>query len=110
MRLIDHAAHQMPLGDVRRLVRHDAGELVLVARRQHQPAVDGDEAARHREGVDDGVAHHEVIELMLALLGVAREAVADFLDVIADLGILQNEPLRAHLARPHLADLVLLLE
>ncbi len=110
MRLIDHAAHHMPLRDVRRFVRHDAGKFVFVARRQDQAAVDGDEPAGHREGVDDGVAHHEVIELMLAFLGVAREAVADFLDVIADLGILENEPLRAHLASPHLADLVLLLE
>ena len=30
MRLIDHAAHEMALRDVRRLVREHAGELVLV--------------------------------------------------------------------------------
>ncbi len=101
MPLVDDAADQMPLGDVRGFVRHDAGEFVFVARRQDQAAVDGDEAAGHREGVDDGIAHDEVIELMLAFLGVAREAVADFLDVVADLGIFEDQPLCAHLARPH---------
>ena len=54
VRLVDHATHQMPLGDVRGLVRHHAGELVLVAGGEKQAAVDGDEAAGHREGVDRG--------------------------------------------------------
>ena len=79
-------------------------------RREEQAAVDHDEAARHREGVDDRIAHHGVVELVLALLGVAREAVAELLDVVGDLGVLEHEPLRAHLPRPRLADLELLLE
>ena len=79
MRLVDHAAHQMALGDVRGLVRHHAGELILVARREDQAAVDGDEAARHRKCVDDRIAHDEVVELMLAFFGAAREAMADLL-------------------------------
>ena len=93
MRLVDHAAHQMPLGDVRRFVRHDAGKLIFVARREDQAAVDGDEAARHRKGIDDGIAHHEVVELVLAFLGMAREAMADFLNVVADFGIFEDHTL-----------------
>ena len=96
-------AHQMPLGDVRGFVRHDAGEFIFVARREDQAAVDGDEAAGHREGIDDGIAHHEVIELVLAFLGMAREAVADLLNVIADLGIFEDDAGLAHLAEPHRA-------
>ena len=80
-----------------------AGELVLVAGGEEQAAVDGDEAARHREGVDHGIAHHEVVELVLAFLGMAREAVADLLDVVADLGVFEHEPLRPHLPDPRRA-------
>ncbi len=108
--LVDHAAHQVALRDVRRLVREHARELVLVGGREEQAAVDHDESARHREGVDDRIAHHGVVELMLSLLGAAREAVAELLDVVGDLRVLEHDPLRAHLPRPRLADLELLLQ
>jgi len=88
VRLVDHAAHQMSLRDVGGFVGHHAREFILVARGQEQPAVDHDEAARHRERVDHRIAHDRVVELVLAFLGVAREAVADLLNVIADLGVL----------------------
>ena len=58
----------------------------------------------------DRIAHHEVVELVLALLGVARERVAELLNVVGDLGVLEHEALGAHLSRPGLAHLVLLLE
>ena len=47
---------------------------------------------------------------MLSLLGMAREAVAELLDVVGDLRVLEHEPLRAHLPCPGLADLELLLQ
>jgi hypothetical protein len=100
MGLVDHAAHQMALRDVRRLVRQHTRELVLVRGHEEQAAVDHDEAARHGEGIDDRIAHHGVVELVLSFLGVAREAVAELLDVVGDLGVLEHEPLRAHLPRP----------
>ena len=110
MALVDDLAHQVALGDVRGFVGHDAGELVLVARRQDQAAVDGDEAARHGEGIDDRVAHHEVVELMLAFLGPARQAMSDLLDVVAHLRVFQHAAALAHLPEPAESGLVLILQ
>ena len=110
MGLIDHAAHQVPLRDVGGFVRHDAGELVLIACGQKQARIDGNEPAGHGECVDHRIAHHEIIELMLPFLGVAGERVADGLDVVAHLRILEHHALRAHLPGPGLSDLILLLE
>src|SRR5882672_9754681 len=86
MALIDESAHDVPLCDVRGFVRHHSGQLIFVVRRQDQAAVDGNETARHRKRIDDGFLQHEIVELMLAFLGMARQTVADLLYVIADLG------------------------
>src|ERR1700722_16769492 len=100
MTLVYELPNEMPLGDVCGLVRHHPGQLILVAGRQYQTAVDGDEAPRHCKRVEDGVLHHEVVEAMLALLSVAREAVTDFLDVVFDLGVIENHAGLAHAAEP----------
>ena len=57
-----------------------------------------------------GILQHEVIELVLAFLGAAREAVADLLDVILDFRVLQDLPGLAHAREPPHAGPVLIVE
>src|ERR1700690_3695267 len=110
MTLVYELADQMPLRDVSGLVRHDSGGLVLVSSSQDQAALDGDEASWHGEGIDDGILQHEVVELGLAFLGAAREAVADLLNVVFDFGVLQHPPRLAHAGKPPQARPILILE
>src|ERR1700731_180088 len=100
MALIYELPDQVSLGDVRGLMGHDTGEFVLVSRRQDQAALDRDETSRHRKRVDDGILQYEVVELMLAFLGVARQAMADLLNVIADLRIFEDLSGLANLSEP----------
>ena len=92
MRLVDDHARNVALRDMRGFMREHAGELVLVGGREEQPAVDRDEATRHGEGIDLRVAHDEVGELVLAFLSATREPMSDVLQVLGDLGVLENEP------------------
>ena len=110
MTLVYELAHQMPLRDVCGLVRHDSRQFILVASCQDQAALDGDESSGHGEGIDDGVLQHEVIELVLAFLGVARQAVADFLDVILDLRVFEDHAALPHAGKPPQTRLILILE
>ena len=100
----------MPLRDVCRFVGKHPGKLILVERGEKQAAVHRDEASRHGERVDDGVAHDEIEELMLPLLGVAGQAMPDVLHVLADFRILEHEVLLAHLPDVHQARAILVLE
>ena len=45
------------------------------------------------EGVDLRVADDEVIELVLAFLRLAREAMANFLSVLLDFGVSEDDAL-----------------
>ncbi len=110
MTLVDELTDQVPLSDVRGLVGHDAGQFVLVSRRQNQAALDGNEAAGHCERVDDGVLQDEIIEVMLSFLGVARQAVADFLDVILDFRVFEYDPGLPHAAEPAQARAIFIFE
>jgi len=58
-------------------------------RRQQQPGMQPDETAGQREGVDLRVAHHEKLEFLPRRIASGREAVAQRVDVVADLGIVQ---------------------
>ncbi len=98
--MVNELAHQVALGDVRGLVSHHSRKFILVAGRQDQAAVYGNETARHRKGIDDRILQHEVVKLVLAFLGMARQAVADLLNIIADLGIFDNLTRRTDLAEP----------
>ncbi len=110
MRLVDRHARNVPLRDVGRLVGEDARQLILTAGCEHEAAVDRDEAARPRPGIDLGVAYDEIVELVLALLGMAGEPVAEFLDVFADLRILEDLAGVAHAADDHQADAVFVIQ
>ena len=110
MALVDELPHQMPLGDVCGFVSHYAGEFILVARRQKQAAVNGNETARHRKRIEHGILQHEVVELMLTFLGMARQAVADLLNVIADLRILDDLPGLTDLGEPPQSGAIFILE
>jgi hypothetical protein len=108
--LVDEPPDEMPLRDVRGLVRHHAGQLILIARGEDQAAVNGYEPSGHGKRVDDGIPHHEVEELMLSFLGAARQRMAYFLDVVADLRVFQHHPALIHLAEPAEAGAVFVLE
>src|SRR5580692_7402942 len=69
---------------MRSFVRQHARQFILVAHRQKQSAVNGHESAGDCEGVDVGIADDEVIELVLAFLRLAREAMANLLGVLLD--------------------------
>jgi len=90
MALFDHAPHDMALRDMRRFMGHDPCQFVLVAGGQDQTALDGNESARHGEGIDDGILQHEVVELVLALFGTTRQAVTDLLDVVVHLRVFEH--------------------
>ncbi len=99
--LIDHAAHEVALRDVRGLVREHARRARSrwwIAR--NKPLLIMMNPPGIAKALIAVIAHHGVIELVLSLLGMAREAVAELLDVVGDLGVLEHEPLRAHLPRP----------
>ena len=89
--LIHDLANDVSLGDGGGFVRQHARQLVLVARRQNQAAVDRDEPARYGEGIDLRVADHEIIKLMLAFFRMAGEAMADFLRVLAYFRVREND-------------------
>src|SRR5580658_90661 len=91
MTLVDDLAHDMALSDVRGFVRQHACQFVFVARHQYQAAVDDYEPARDRLGVDVWVADDEVIELVLAFLRLAREAMTNFLSILADFRVREDE-------------------
>ena len=99
--LVDELAHDMPLRDVGGFVRQHTRQFVFVARRYDQAAVDDDESAGDGLGIDLGIANDEVIELVLAFLRLAREAVANFLGVLLDFGVREDDPLlRISLTKP----------
>jgi hypothetical protein len=108
--LIDELPDQVPLSDVRGLVGHYSGQLIFIARGQDQAALDRDETSRHREGIDDGILQHEVVELMLAFFSTARQAVSDLLNVIAHLGIFEDYSGLAHAAEPTETRLIFVVE
>ena len=109
-RLVLEAARDVPLRDVRHLVREHGRELALLVRLEQQPGVDADEPAGQGERVDRGVADQEEIEVAVAVVGEAREAQAQRLHVLADLGVFHDRARVAQAAHDHAADAVLVLE
>jgi hypothetical protein len=96
---------------VRDFVREHSGELRFVARGEHEPIVDADEAARQRERIDGGIAHVEELE---ALRGIARglrdDARAERLQVFRGFRVLEDLAFLAQLAHYLQADAVLVVE
>ncbi len=91
MALVYDLAHDVPLSDVGGFVRQYARQFVLVARGQDQPALNGHEAAGYRERVDHRIAQDKVVELVLTLFRVTREAMANLLSVLADLRVGEDQ-------------------
>ena len=103
-------ACDMPLGDMRDLVREHARELRLVRGGGDETLVEADEAPGQREGVDARVAHHEEPEPPLQIGHLRGDPAAERLDVIVGLGVLHDEPLFAQTAHHGHADAELLVE
>ena len=101
-------ARDMALRDVRDLVREHARELGLVLREQDEAGVDADVAARQRERIDRGVGHREELEVLARVARGGDEPAAELVQVVDDLGIVQEGALRASLAHDRLAELALL--
>jgi hypothetical protein len=95
------------LGHVRGFVGQHAGELRFRLGREQQAGVHSDEASRHSEGVDGVVAHHEELEVLLAVRARRHDAPADVVHVLRELGIVEVSGVAADLLHYLLADLAL---
>ena len=67
------AAGNVPLDDVAGLVRHDGGQLRFVVGQQDQSAVDADEAAEGREGVDHRLAQDRICKILALVVRLGGE-------------------------------------
>ena len=99
----------MPRRDVRDLMRHHAGQLGFGVRFQDQARVDEEEAARKREGVDILGVDHLDRERNLGV-GIAHQVLAHAIDVLGDLGIVDDLGLPLDLLRQAFAERDLLLD
>src|SRR3974390_3040819 len=98
----------MTLDDVAGLMRDDAGELRLVVGRQNEPAVDADDAAEGREGIDDGFAQDVISKILSLVMRLRGQPHAELLDIVRNLRILEDRVLITQLLQRHSPDLILL--
>ncbi len=99
----------MALGDVGDLVSDDRGELALAAAGQHQPGVDPHEAPGQGKGVDHRVLDEEEVETLLGAVARADDAIAERLDIAAELGVFHEREALPDLPHDHLPEPPLLL-
>ncbi len=96
-------------GHVRDLVRQHARHLPLVARLLEHPAVDVDESARKREGIDVRRVHDAEPVREPRPAGIRRQPLSDAVDVGLDLIVADDRQLLLGLYGRLLADLHVLL-
>ena len=78
-------------------MRQHTRQFILVAHGREQSTVNGHETAGDREGVDRWLTDDEVIELVLTFFRLARETMANFLDILLDFGVSQDDAFLAYL-------------
>src|ERR1700723_4372945 len=108
--LVDELAHEVALRDVRRFGPQYTRQFILVADGREQSAVNGHETAGDREGVDRWLADDEVIELVLAFLRLAREAMANFLRILLDFGVSEDDAFLAYLVNEAQAGVIFIVD
>ncbi len=109
--LLAQRTGDVALHHVADLVAQHGGQLGLALGRQQQGRVDGDEAARQREGVELGIAHGEeiIVEAGLAARAGPRfhQRVAELIQVFEDGRIVEEIVVAPDVAHDFLAQLAL---
>ena len=82
-------ARRVPRGHVADFVRHGAGQLSFGFGHPDQPGIDENIAARQREGIDGVVLDDLEADWDLGV-GVARQVLAEAIDVLANDGIVYH--------------------
>ena len=90
---------------VRNLMRDDASQLVLVSCCLDQAGVHTDVAPGQGEGVDARLIDNKKGELVIAIVGVSGDPVADVGDVFVDLGVFDEHAAASNLLHDLAADL-----
>src|SRR5712672_1646101 len=98
----------MALAHVRGLVPQHRRQVRFGLGEQDESGIHADEAAVGREGIDLGGADDEILEVLVIIARLRRQPRAQVLDVIGQLGILQDQLLAAQFAHRHEPDLVLI--
>ena len=83
-------AHQMPLGNMRYLVRQHASDFALRLARKNESSVHADKSARKGKCVDSVIIYHEKLKVLIAVVGVPGQLSAERLDVLGDQRILHD--------------------
>ncbi len=94
-------ADDVVLGHVGDFVRHHARQLGFVAGREDETVIDEHVAARHGERIDLTVLDGKELEAAAAVRALRGELRADAVQVLADLGVLDQPVLVAQLLGDH---------
>ena len=98
----------MVLRDVGDFMAQHGSQFRFTLRRQQQPAVYANEAARHGKGIDVVIIEHKKFETQSRLRTVFNQPVAEPIEIIIDFGIVQILFPGANLHHALLADLAFL--
>ena len=97
-------ARHVVLRHVRDFVRQHRRELGLALRQQDETGVDADVAARQREGVDRGIADGEELEVLTTLGHRGDEPMAELVQIVVDLRVVEIAARTANLPDDGLAE------
>ena len=103
----DHAG-KVVLGDVRDFMGEHAGEFGFALRAQQQSRVHADESARQGECVDGVVSNSEKLERAGRIRTVADQPIADAVQIVGDVRIVDVSGVGANLAHDALAEFAFL--
>jgi hypothetical protein len=102
--LCRHHAGKVALGDVRDFMGEHAGEFGLALRAEQQARMHADESARQCECVDGIVGDSEKFERAGRIWTVADQAVANAVQIVGNVGIVDVGRVGANLAHDPLAE------
>ena len=97
-------SRDMPLGDVRDLMRQNTGEFILITSCLEQARVHPDIPAGQGECIDIRVLNDEESETVVTVIGLRGNPVSDLADVLVDQRIFYELTAGANLLHDHAAD------
>ena len=103
-----HHARQVMLGDVGNFMAEHSSQFRFALHGQQQPAVHADKTARHGKGVNAVIIKRKKLEPQAGFSAFFNQPVTEPIEVIIDLGIVQELFAGANLHHALLADLALL--
>jgi len=107
--LLRQHARQVTLYDVADFVRQHASQFRFAGGGQYQAGVHTDDAARHGKCVDTFVPYHEKSKVLLIIRAVARQAVAESLQIINNLDVIHYIVASRDIAQDFLTDALFVL-